>query len=215
MPLQNRVTPFGELEAVTGRGMFTGNRGRLHDGQRNVVRWADGRRWITCLLEFGGRHREVMAPNRYTELFFLDEVTALAAGHRPCFECRRPDYLAFSEAWRAGRGEGGGGADGDRRVWVRADELDGVLDAERRDGRTRRTTTAAAAELPDGAMVVLGGSDGDTAHLVLGGRLLAWSADGYGPSRPAPDGALIVLTPASTVGALAHGYRPALHPTAA
>ena len=98
---------------------------------------------------------------------------------------------------------------------MRADELDGVLDAERRDGRTRRTTTAAVAELPDGVVVVLGGGEGGagqgTAHLVMGGRLLAWSPDGYGPARPAPDGPLTVLTPPSTVAALRHGYHPVLH----
>src|SRR5262245_4164150 len=104
MPLQNRVTPYGELIATPARGLLMGNRGRLHDGERRIVRYADGRRWIACLTSFRGRRRDVMSPGRYTELFFLDEAVALAAGHRPCAECRRADYERFREAWRRALG---------------------------------------------------------------------------------------------------------------
>ncbi|MPY95749.1 MAG: hypothetical protein GEV08_22655 [Acidimicrobiia bacterium] len=204
MALQNRVTPRGDLVAVVERGTFMGNRGRLHDEHRRVRRWADGRRWIICVLEFRGRHRRVMAPNRYTELFFLDEATALAAGHRPCYECRREDYQRFLGAWLAARPSRSDGAK------VRAEELDRALDAERRQGRHRRTFAGHVDELPDGAMVE---RDGEAA-LVLGGRLLTWSPGGYGPARPAPTATLTVLTPASTVAALRQGYQPVLHPSA-
>ena len=102
MPRQNRVTPFGEIVAVPERGTMMGNRGRLHDEEGRIRRPWQVKRWLICLLEFNGRHRQVMAPDRYTELFFLDEATALAAGHRPCFECRRKSYNAFVDAWAVG-----------------------------------------------------------------------------------------------------------------
>src|SRR3954451_12489199 len=104
MPRQNRVTPFGEIVAVPERGTMMGNRGRLHDGEGQILRPWQVKRWLICLLEFNGRHRVVMAPDRYTELFFLDEATALAAGHRPCFECRRKSFEQFAAAWAVGNG---------------------------------------------------------------------------------------------------------------
>src|SRR5678815_5492156 len=123
MPLQNRVTPFGNLVAVEGRGLLMGNRGRLHDAERRIVRYAQGRRWISCLTSFRGRRRTVMSPDSYTELFFLDEAVALAAGHRPCAECRHEDYLRVQHAWTRAR-MGGAGADVmDRRL--HADRLVG------------------------------------------------------------------------------------------
>src|SRR5262245_61405643 len=106
MPRQNRVTPFGEVVAVPERGTFMGNRGVLHDEGGRIRRAWLVKRWILCVLEFKGRHRAIMAPDRYTELFFLDEATGLAAGHRPCAECRRSRFLAFRDAWAAGVGEG-------------------------------------------------------------------------------------------------------------
>src|SRR5262245_9487062 len=121
MPLQNRVTPFGDLVAVEARGLLMGNRGRLHDGHRRIVRFAQGRRWIACLTSFRGRRRTVMSADSYTELFFLDEAVALAAGHRPCAECRRDDYQRFQAAWaRAVSGD------------TSADAIDRVIDADRR-----------------------------------------------------------------------------------
>ena len=104
MPRRNRVTPFGEIVAVPERGTMMGNRGVLHDAEGRIRRPWQVKRWLICLLEFRGRHRVVMAPGRYTELFFLDEATGLAAGHRPCSECRRGRFLAFRDAWAAGNG---------------------------------------------------------------------------------------------------------------
>jgi len=104
MPLRNRVTPFGDLVAVPDRGALMGNRGVLHDDERRIVRFSQGRRWIACLTDVKGRRRPLMTPGRYTELFFLDEATALAAGHRPCWECRRADALRFRDAWARAAG---------------------------------------------------------------------------------------------------------------
>src|SRR5262249_45968431 len=150
MPLQNRVTPFGELIATEARGLLMGNRGRLHDAGRRVVRYAQGRRWISCLTSFRGRRRTVMSPDSYTELFFLDEAVALAAGHRPCAECRHEDYVRFQHAWaRARMGKPG------------ADLMDQRLDTDRlvRPG-ARRTYREALSDLPDGAVVEVDGAAG-------------------------------------------------------
>jgi hypothetical protein len=147
MPLQNRVDPFGELNAVPARGLLLGNRGgRIHNDDRRLTRqrWTS-RAWICCRLAFKGRHRTVWGKS-YTELFFLDEPTALAAGHRPCFECRRADALAFAVAWARGH---------DVRAPPRAGEMDAVLHAQRLDGRTKRRHRAALDGLPDGAIMVL------------------------------------------------------------
>jgi hypothetical protein len=199
MALQNRVTPFGEIVAVPGRGTMMGNRGILHDEYRRIVRYAAVRRWIACVLEFRGRHRNVMTPHRYTELFFLDEATALSAGHRPCAECRRGDYLRFQSLWRATYG---GAAD--------ADSMDERLHADRLDGKKKRTYRDDVANLPDGAYVALE----NAAWLIWDGELRAWSQDGYADRRLRPKRAEIdVLTPRSIVGILASGYKPAIHPS--
>ena len=192
MPLQNRVTPFGELVAVAGRGSMMGNRGVLHDASRRIVRGWQVRRWIACRLEFRGRYRIVMQPRRYTELFFLDEAAAFAAGHRPCRECRYADYQRFRTLWE--RVHGGP---------VNADAMDRVLHAERLDGRRKRTHRIPFAALPDGAYVVLDGA----AWLVWRGELLRWSDAGYTARRTLPrDGDAEVLTPPSIVAVLAAGY---------
>lgn len=201
MPLQNRVTPFGELVAVPERGGFMGNRGVLHDDHRRIVRFSSGRRWICCLTEFRGRRRTLMTPGFYTELFFLDEATALAAGHRPCWECRRQDALRFRAAWAraAGRDEA-----------ITFEALDRVLDGDRLESRgVMRRRRADTASLPDGAMV---GVD-DAAFLVQGGSVRRWSPGGYGPPGPMP-GEAEVLTPRSILAAIAAGYEPALHASA-
>src|SRR4051794_9642506 len=145
MPHQNRVTPTGELIAVADRGTFTGNRGVLHDPAGRIVRQYQVRRWITCLLEFRGRHRTVLAPGRYTHLFFLDEATAFAAGHRPCAECRRADYQRFRQCWAAAQG---------LAELPGADAMDDVLHGERLPvaGR-RRTVPVLFGDLPDGTFV--------------------------------------------------------------
>src|SRR5689334_3968682 len=192
MPRQNRVMPSGEIVAVPERGTMMGNRGRLHDHLGLIRRPWQVKRWLICLLEFNGRHRQVMAPDRYTELFFLDEATALAAGHRPCFECRRKSYNAFVDAWVAGNG-----------IDVThgrptAASIDDRLHEERvGPGRSKRTFRANIDDLPDGVFVTLG--DG-LACLIWGGVLLAWSPGGYNGRLSRPTGEeVIVLTPPSTV----------------
>jgi hypothetical protein len=203
VPLQNRVTPSGELVRASERGALMGNRGVLHDRDRQIARPWQLIRWIACLTEFRGRWRPVMAPNRWTELFFLDEATALAAGHRPCAQCRHADYQRFREAFSAAHGSES----------PSAGAIDRVLHADRLLGRTeKRTYLERPAALPDGAMVRL---EGD-AWLVRGGELLRWSLGGYGTRRPGsslPE-RLEVLTPRSAVAAPAAGYTPALHGSA-
>jgi hypothetical protein len=204
MPLQNRVTPSGEIVADPSRGLMMGNRGCLHGQGRSlgVSRWRS-KLWICCLLDFKGVQRDPMPPGRWTALFFLDEATALSAGHRPCGYCRQPDYLAFAEAWRAARRL-------PRRP--RAAEMDAILHAERTD-RSRRKLThrAPLSGLPDGVMVRLGGG----AALLVSGRVRPWSFHGYGAPVPAgPAGPVEVLTPPSIVAAITAGYPPRVHPSA-
>jgi len=202
MPLQNRVTPFGELIATPARGTLMGNRGCLHDAARRIRRPFAAKRWIACVLDFKGRHRTVMAPGQYTELFFLDEATALAAGHRPCAECQRARYDLFRAHW-VGRA----------RPLPSAEDMDDVLHAERLDGqRAKRTYTERLARLPSGAMVTDGAGH---AFLADAGTLLPWSPAGYGARvrRPA-DTRCRVLTPRSIVRALARGYPVTVHASA-
>src|SRR4051812_17419368 len=204
MALQNRVDPFGELIATSARGTLFGNRGgRFHRDDRTLGkrRWAS-RQWICCVLSFKGRHREVWGRG-YTELFFLDEVTALAAGHRPCFECRRADAKAFAEKWAQGNG-------GDI---PHAPEMDMVLQPERLDGRTKRTHDMRIEDLPDGAMLALP-SEPHAAFAVRSSTLLRWSENGYVGKIARPCGNANVLTPPSIVAVLSAGYQPQWHPSA-
>ena len=209
-PLQNRVTPFGDLIRTTARGTLMGNRGRLHDPTRRIVRRvASGyRAWVACQLSFRGRHRTVMTPGHYTELFFLDEATALAAGHRPCGECRRADFRRFRAAWLAGNPDRELDAD------ALASAIDRELHRDRLGAGGRSLTYPAALEsLPDGVFVA-GTSAGD-ALLVWRGHLVPWSPAGYGAPRPRRRGRPVtVLTPRSTVAAIAAGYAPRVHPSA-
>jgi hypothetical protein len=203
VPRQNRVTPDGTLIAVPDRGLFWGNRGALHDPAGRVVRYSRGRAWAICMLEFKGRRRQLWAPGRLTELFFLDEATGLAAGHRPCGECRYRDYLAFKRAWAVAF-RGGVPA---------VAQIDARLHADRlvRPG-VRRSYTAALPGLPDGVMVSVGGAP----FLVWGGGLLAWTPGGYRDLvQPADADPVTVITPRATVAVLAAGYRPVIHPSAA
>jgi hypothetical protein len=207
MPLQNRVTPMGEIIATAARGTLMGNRGILHDAERRLgaARWRHIH-WICCRLAFKDRWREVMAPRRYTELFFLDEATALAAGHRPCAECRREDFRRFQAAWRAGVSANIAGL-----------AIDRALHATRIDPSSRRQARfgAALADLPDGALVLLADAP-QTPLLVNGRRLLPWGPGGYGRPRPRPTASrCLLLTPRPTVAVLRAGYAPALHPSAA
>ena len=202
MPLRNRVTPFGEIIATQARGTLFGNRGVLHAPDGTLRRDWQVRRWIACRLEFRGRRRELLQPNRYTELFFLDEATALAAGHRPCAECRHEDYVRFRDAW----------ARANPRSGTSADAMDRVLHAERLPiGAGRPRFEATVGELPDGVMVV----DGSRAWLLVGAALRPWSPAGYGAPRPVPTATRVnVLTPQATVRAMRAGFEASIHTTA-
>jgi len=205
MPLQNRVTPEGEIIATAARGTMMGNRGGcLHRPDKTLGRrrWVS-RQWICCELQFRERHREVMAPRLYTELFFLDEATALAAGHRPCFECRRGDALAFASLWARWQGHDGRAA---------AADMDAVLHEERLGPvGAKRTFRSRLADLPAGSIVQIGGRP----HLMSGGKLRPWAPDGYGAAVGfSAEMEVDVLTPASVVALLRLGLKPRLHPTA-
>ena len=182
------MTPFGTIEELPGRGALMGNRGCIHEGREIRRQWASTA-WITCLLEYKGWKAPMFEPGRWTPLFFLDEATALAAGHRPCGLCRRHDHLRFREAW--GRSP--------------LKELDATLHAERLAGLRR---PMALADVPDGVMVSVDGR----AWRKRGDELLPWSSEGYGEARPAP--AIVhPITPPSTIRAIANGYVPDAHPT--
>jgi hypothetical protein len=205
MPLQNRVTPFGGLIAHPARGLVYGNRGCLHDEHGRIRRWFAVRRWIACRLEFRGWHRSpLMQPGKFTELFFLDEATAFAAGHRPCALCRREDYVRFVDIWR-----------GLHPGETRADPIDDRLHAERFDAqaRTQRHHVESFGELPDGAFVLAG----DEPFVVLGDRLLRWTPAGYEAPVPRPlHGRATVITPPSLVEVLRADRAPSvpfLHPS--
>ncbi len=208
MPLKNRVTPWGEIVATPQRGLFMGNRGCLHDGQWRVTKAWARTPWVTCLLQFKDRHREVMSPGQYTELFFLDEATALAAGHRPCATCRRAEYDTFKALWLEANPEQAERSEG------KTTEIDKLLHAERVDAqRNKRTWSARLGDLPDGCLVVLPGTRDP--WLVWDGLVHTWTAGGYASRRlMPPDTALEVLTPPSVVKTLARGYRPVVHPSA-
>jgi hypothetical protein len=198
LPRQNRVTPLSELIAHPARGLVYGNRGCLHDDQGRIRRLQATRRWIACRLQFRGWQRKaLLQPGKFTELFFLDEATAFAAGHRPCALCRREDYNRFLEL----TGSGG------------ADEIDLRLDKERLEGRERRLHDARFGELPDGAFVLHDG----VPQVVFGGELLEWTPAGYRARARRPSGAARLITPPSLVAVLRAGWEPVvplLHPSA-
>jgi hypothetical protein len=191
-PARNRISPRGDIIAVTGRGAWMGNRGRLHEGRgaRDIVRNSRGKAWITCVLEFRGRHSEQWAPNHYTQLFFLDEAVAFAAGHRPCAECRRGDYNAYRRMWHETH----------RGAMPYAKDMDNVLHRERAASHQMRWTA-----LPDGVFV----DTDDGAAVVVGDHLAVFDEDAYTyrrlMARPV-EGSASVLTPASTVAVLGAGY---------
>jgi hypothetical protein len=204
MPRQNRVTPFGALIATPHRGSLMGNRGCLHDAEQRIRRPFTVKRWIHCVLQFKGRRRAVMAPGRYTELFFLDEATALAAGHRPCAECQRDRYRLFRERWAQ--------AHALTRL-PSAEDMDEVLHAERWDGEhVGRPWTAGLASLPAGVMVA---EDDTHASLLTPTQLVRWTPAGYTMSRSRPaEGSVRALTPPSIVRVIAAGYPVGVHPSA-
>jgi hypothetical protein len=209
MPRQNRVTPFGEVIATEARGMWMGNRGVLHDETGRLVRQrSPERRWITCLLQFKGRRRTLMQPGHYTELFFLDEATAFAAGHRPCAECRRADFIRFREAWVRAN------LPGEQPGRVPAPAIDARLHGERVGPGGRPAPRVALDALPDGCFVTLDDAPGE-AHLVYGAGLLRWTPAGYDARMPRPGAVEVgLLTPPSVAAAFHAGYAPQVHPTA-
>jgi hypothetical protein len=192
-PARNRVSPRGDIIAVAGRGAWLGNRGRLHEGSgaRDIVRSYRGRAWITCRLEFKGRYSRQWTPTHYTQLFFLDEAVAFAAGHRPCAECRRGDYTAYRQAWQ----KNGGGA------MPYAKEMDAVLHRE----RTGKPQLLPWTALPDGVFV----ETEEGPAVVVGDRLAVFDEEAYvyrrQLSRPAT-GFAFVLTPPSNVAVIRGGY---------
>lgn len=199
MPLQNRVTPFGEILALPGRGLLVGNRGILHDDHRHLVRFSQCRRWIACALEYRGIRRTVMSPHTWTELFFLDEATAFSAGHRPCAECRRLDYNRYKTLWQRVHGGAANAAAIDRR-----------LQADRGNVRRKRTYVAQLQTVPDGTFIAVNGE----ALLVWDGHLYTWSDAGYTKRRARQRLQDVeVLTPRCTVAIFAAGYRPLVHPS--
>jgi len=204
MPRQNRVTPFGSIIAVPARGTLMGNRGCLHDETQTIRRPFQGTRWIICALDFKGRKRTLMAPGRYTELFFLDEATALAAGHRPCAECQRDRFARFREIWAAANPE---------RARTRrplAAVIDAVLHEERTAPRGLRSCLSIDG-LPDGVFVT---DDEQSACLIVGGEPRRWSPDGYADSAARLQYPVRILTPPSVVRTLAAGYRAGIHQSA-
>lgn len=202
MPLQNRVLPTSEIVAIDARGTLTGNRGIIHgpDKQLSNKPWSH-HAWICCVLDWQGRKRDVMSGRKWTELFFLDEATAFAAGHRPCGYCRPEAYQAFKTAWQDAF-EGNAGAK----------QMDQVLHAERVDPRSRsqKTYWAEAKALPTGAMYRQKGK----IYLVTEEVVRPFSVGGYGPGKTAPEGNVEVLTPPSMVKVLSAGFMPQLHATA-
>jgi hypothetical protein len=212
MPLQNRVSPFGAIVATTARGTLMGNRGCLHDHYDHPLRQYQGRRWIICVLDFKGRTRQPMPPGHYTSLFFLDEVTALAAGHRPCAECQRQRFSFFRAQWAAANPELAGSPT------PLVETIDAALHRERISSQPRQrdklklTYAEQLDRLPDGVFVTLAAQD--TPYLVRENQLVPWSFEGYGQPIARPNTTAQVLTPRSTVRAIAHGYAPAIHPSA-
>lgn len=196
MPLRNRVSPRGEIFATSARGTFMGNRGGvIHNANKEIIRQYASRRWIACVLEFKERRRVVMSPNRYTELFFLDEAVALAAGHRPCAECRRERFNAFRKAWSPDP--------------IAADAMDLELHPARIDRRKGKVTyRAPLASLPDGCLIELD----QASYLVRGNALFQWSPQGYTSRRGRPNALIaVILTPEPIVRCLVNGYKPAIH----
>ncbi|TWU26532.1 hypothetical protein Pla52o_03850 [Novipirellula galeiformis] len=208
MPLQNRVTPASEIIAVADRGLFMGNRGCLHNDQKQLVRpVCSVKRWIICQLQFRDRRRSLMTPNQYTELFFLDEATALAAGHRPCAECRRQAYNDFKKAWLTGNPQHQLGHP------CSIDQIDAVLQQDRWDQEVgQKTFQTELGSLPGGVIVSL---PNETAPCLWVDRsLLRWSAGRYDRLGPATqDQQVKVHTPRSTVQALRAGFKPIIHPS--
>jgi hypothetical protein len=198
--LQNRVDPSGQIIKTSARGLWLGNRGVIHNRQ-DIVKPFNHKAWITCLLEFKGRERPVMSPGRWTELFFLDEATAFAAGHRPCFECRREDALRFKSCWISGNPVH------NFNMKTSINLIDDIMHRERIDSAKKKVIHhRASSEIPDGTFVFIN----DNAYLFYDGKFHHWTPFGYDTMvaiRETPSN-LAVLTPSSVVNAFSAGYRP-------
>ena len=201
--LQNRVDPFGTLIKTTARGAWTGTRGVIHNEQQEIIRPFKLKAWLTCRLEFKGRKRKVMSPNMYTELFFLDEATAFAAGHRPCCECRREDFNKFKSLWLKANPRYGF----EKKISIQ--KIDSIIHAERMDpGGTKITFEEDAHKIPGGSFVLLNGDP----FLILDKKMYKWSPFGYEQPVALPIlGKLVVLTPRSVVNTFRAGYMPQMH----
>ena len=198
--LQNRVDPKGNIIQTTARGTWMGNRGQLHDRGKVILRPFKLKAWITCVLEFKNRHRQVMAPGLYTELFFRDEATAFAAGHRPCFECRREDANRFKAAWLKGN------PNYQFNSKTGIGKIDDIIHAERIDKNNHKVTfKAVIKDLPDGTFIELDGEP----HLLANKRIYHWTPSGYNTSTSLPENEEVtVLTPKSIINAFRAGYQP-------
>jgi hypothetical protein len=206
MPRQNRVTPFGSIISTSARGTLTGNRGCLHDDRQTIRRQFQGTRWIICLLEFKGRKRTLMRPGHYTELFFLDEATAMAAGHRPCAECQRERFIRFRELWASANPDLAGSSRPAATV------MDAAIHQERTAPFAHGNRSCHSIEqMPDGVFVT---DDERTAYLILNGGLLRWTPAGYERPTAPLEYPMRILTPASVVRTLGAGYTAAIHPSA-
>ena len=200
-PRRNRVTPFGAIEESHARGAMMGNRGILHDdtGQMGRAQWKSPA-WLACRLDMPGRRRPIASPGAYTVLFFADEAVALAAGHRPCFECRRGAFNAYRDSWRRA-------VDMPATERLRAADMDRALHRARLSNGGKRTSAALLRDLPDGVFVTLPDAP-ERPMLLWDDALHPWSHEGYGPAAPQTGGLVTVLTPLPTVAALRAGYRP-------
>lgn len=203
MSLQNRVNPEGDICFSSAKGTLMGNRGCLHNEAKQIVSKSKRDAWVTCLLSFEGRQRSVMSAGNYTELFFLDEATALAAGHRPCNTCRSDRYKAFMAAWAAGNRN---------RVKVLAGEVDAQMKQDRASAAREEVTSLAG--LPDG--VIVKHKAPGICYLLRGGKLYPWAFEGYGAPQAASlvKGPFVVLTPKCTIKAIQHGYNVDIHSSA-
>ena len=209
MTRRNRADPFGDLHGVADRGMFMGNRGCLVDDHERVVRHHRGDLWIICAVDFRGRRVPLAAPRVYTPIFFLDDAVGLAAGHRPCGECRHTDYVGYRDAVTASLGRDEPVRAGEMNRRLRNERLRRGHGLDRAGDRVRWTADGDA--LPDATVVVIE----DAAHLVVGDTIRPFGFGGWGQPVARPGGDVTVLTPPTSVAALRHGYRPTLHPSAA
>jgi hypothetical protein len=198
--LQNRVNPYGEIIETKARGSWMGNRGLLHNPDQHIIRPYKLKAWITCLLKFKGRRREIIMPNRYTELFFLDEATAFAAGHRPCFECRREDFNKFKAFWIKGNPEY------NFSLKTSIEAIDKILHYERmNDDGSKKMYETNIRSLPDGAFI----SIDNNPYLIANDHIYLWSPAEYTKKQPLPGKDEVnVLTPRSIVNMFRAGYLP-------